>query len=92
LPFKAFPALTYDAATGAVTGAADGQYIALYQGLDIATYPVVGGKVTLPTTQGTAYITATSEKNATLVSDANIVAGRKCLASPFPTKSNLLAL
>jgi hypothetical protein len=92
LPFKAFPALTYDAATGAVTGAADGQYIALYQGLDIATYPVVGGKVTLPTTQGTAYITATSEKNATLVSDANIVAGRKCLASPFSTKSNLLAL
>lgn len=77
LPFKAFPALTYDAKTGAVTGASDGQYIALYQGLDIATYPVQNGKVQLPTTQGTAYITATSEKNATLVGDANIVAGRK---------------
>jgi hypothetical protein len=35
-------------------------------GLDIATYPIQGGKVQLPTTQGTAYITATSEKNATL--------------------------
>lgn len=77
LPFKGFPALTYDAATGAVTGASDGQYIALYQGLDIATYPVQNGKVNLPKTQGTAYITATSEKNATLVGDANIVAGRK---------------
>lgn len=84
LPFKAFPALTYDAATGAVTGASDGQYIALYQGLDIATYPVQGGKVQLPTTQGTAYITATSEKNATLVSDANIVAGREYLAEDLP--------
>jgi hypothetical protein len=77
LPFTAFPALTYDATTGAVTGASDGQYIALYQGLNIATYPVQGGKVQLPATQGTAYITATSEKNATLVSDDNIVAGRK---------------
>lgn len=83
LPFTAFPALTYDAATGAVTGASDGQYIALYQGLNIATYPIQGGKVTLPTTQGTAYITATSEQNATLVSDDNIVAGRKFSTCAF---------
>lgn len=81
LPFKAFPALTYDAATGAVTGASDGQYIALYQGLNIATYPIQGGKVQLPATQGTAYITATSEQNATLVGDDNIVAGRECPSS-----------
>ncbi|KAJ9101673.1 hypothetical protein QFC21_003011 [Naganishia friedmannii] len=83
LPFKAFPPLTYDAATGAVTGASDGQYIALYQGLNIATYPVQGGKVTLPMTQGTAYITATSEKNATLVSDDNIVAGPAVVINHF---------
>ncbi|KAJ9118431.1 hypothetical protein QFC24_006262 [Naganishia onofrii] len=83
LPFTAFPALTYDAATGAVTGATDGQYIALYQGLNIATYPIQGGKVTLPTTQGTAYLTATSEKNATLVGDANIVAGPAVLINHF---------
>ncbi|KAI5449880.1 hypothetical protein NCC49_003996 [Naganishia albida] len=83
LPFKAFPALTYDAATGAVTGASDGQYIALYQGLNIATYPIQGGKVQLPATQGTAYITATSEQNATLVGDDNIVAGPAVILNHF---------
>jgi hypothetical protein len=47
LPFTQFAALAYDAATGAVTypGMKDGDFIAVYQGLSVGTYPVKNGKV-----------------------------------------------
>jgi len=84
LPFTAFPAATIGT-DGTVTyaGQADGAYVALYQGLDVATFPITGGKVTLPATQGFAYAVVTSTSNATDVGDANILAGPVILDTAF---------
>jgi hypothetical protein len=87
LPFTAYPVLTY--ANGKVSF--DGMdmqngtcYAVLYQGLDVATYPIGSdGSVTLPTTQGIAYLTVSTEANSTMVSDDNIIAGPAVIDMPF---------
>lgn len=88
LPFTQFAALTYDAATGAVTypGMKDGDFIAVYQGLSVGTYPVKNGKVDLPVTFGFAYLTATTEGAAAKVGDDNIVAGPFIINNVFSSK------
>jgi len=85
LPFKAFPALTYMDGKVAFDGlSGQGQYVVLYQGLNIATYPIGSdGSVSLPDTQGIAYITVSTEKNATLTGDDNIIAGPAVVANTF---------
>lgn len=72
LPFTAFPALTYMDGKVAFEGlSGQNQYVVLYQGLNIATYPIgADGSVALPETQGIAYITVSTEKNATLTGGA----------------------
>jgi hypothetical protein len=74
LPFTAFPALTYMDGKVAFEGlSGQNQYVVLYQGLNIATYPIgADGSVSLPETQGIAYITVSTEKNATLTGGAFI--------------------
>ncbi|KAG7528200.1 hypothetical protein FFLO_06344 [Filobasidium floriforme] len=85
LPFTAFPALTYMDGKVAFEGlSGQNQYVVLYQGLNIATYPIgADGSVSLPETQGIAYITVSTEKNATLTGDDNIIAGPAVVANPF---------
>jgi len=85
LPFTAFPALTYADGKVAFDGlTGSGQYAVLYQGLVIATYPIgADGSVDLPETQGTAYLTVSSEQNSTLIADDNILAGPAVIYNPF---------
>jgi len=47
LPFTQFAALTYSPADGSVSypGMKDGDFIAIYQGLSVGTYPIKNGKV-----------------------------------------------
>lgn len=86
LPVKAFPALTYNGGQVSFTGLGSNQYIALYQGLDVATFPIVNGAVTLPATQGIAYIVATTSKNASAITDDNTLAGPAIISNPFSSK------
>lgn len=85
LPFTAFPALTFTDGKVAFEGlSGENQYVVLYQGLNIATYPIgADGSVDLPETQGIAYITVSSEKNATMIGDENIIAGPAVVANNF---------
>jgi hypothetical protein len=88
LPFTQFAALTYNAADGSVSypGMKDGDFIAVYQGLSVGTYPVKNGKVDLPVVFGFAYLTATTEGVATKVGDDNIVAGPFIINNVFNSK------
>jgi hypothetical protein len=90
LPFTAFPALTYTNGKVAFEGlTGQQQYAVLYQGLVIATYPIgADGSVTLPETQGIAYLTVSTEKNSTLISDDNIIAGPAVIANPFSASAS----
>lgn len=90
LPFTDFPALTYDMKSGAVsgTGVSDADFIAVYSGLDVKTFPISGGKVTLPTgLQGFNYLLAVSTNNVTMISDATTVAGPFILDIPFNSQA-----
>ncbi|KAK4688567.1 hypothetical protein P7C73_g1541, partial [Tremellales sp. Uapishka_1] len=88
LPFKAFPTLAV-ASDGTLTysGSADGQYLLIVAGLTSKTFPITNGKVTLPSDiQGFAYGVVTSQQDATMVSDDNIIAGPAILDYPFNSK------
>lgn len=78
-------------ATGKVTGTGvtDADFIAVYSGLDVKTFPISGGKVTLPTgLQGFNYLLAVSTNNVTMISDATTVAGPFILDIPFNSKAS----
>lgn len=91
LPFSPYAALTFDGSKVAFTGlTGTGQYAVLYQGLDVATYPIAAdGSVSVPTTQGIAYLTVSTEKNATLVAASNIIAGPAVLDNVFNSYGKL---
>lgn len=89
LPFMPYPALTFDGSKVSFTGlTGNGQYAVLYQGLDIATYPIGSdGSVSIPATQGIAYLTVSTEQNATMVTDQNIIAGPAVIDTPFDSSA-----